>query len=228
MKINKIIGTTLLGAFCLFCSGLQAETTKVIRVFNGNKVVGEFVASNVDCVEIADPEPLQEINGHEYVDLGLPSGLKWATCNVGASARNEYGTLFCWGDPEPKTGFIVSSSVNGVELGDIAGDPKYDAVTAAWGGTWRLPTLEDAKELLANCKIVFRNENGVPGNLVTGPNGNQIFLPFNKYEDGNSALWLSTPAATTDRAYYLYTIVGSYYTNFTSRNSKYAVRGVSE
>lgn len=92
----------LVALICVSSLTGWAEKTKVIRVFNGNEMVGEFIASNVESVEIADAVPPLEINGHEYVDLGLPSGLKWATCNVGAAARNKYGDRFSWGDPEPK------------------------------------------------------------------------------------------------------------------------------
>lgn len=77
-----------------------------------------------------------KINGHEYVDLGLPSGLKWATCNVGASCPEEYGQYFAWGETEQKAEFMNANCLTlDREFGDIGGNPKYDVARAKWGGS---------------------------------------------------------------------------------------------
>ena len=135
------------------------------------------------------------IDGHEYVDLGLPSGLKWATCNVGADSPDEYGDYFAWGETEIKSTFVgwesykfygtsgftkYNSSDNKVVL-----DSGDDAATANWGGNWRMPTRTEFEELLENCTWTYYvAQNGVKGKKVVGPNGNYIFLPAGGYESG--------------------------------------------
>lgn len=111
------------------------------------------------------------INGHEYVDLGLPSGLKWATCNVGANSPEEYGSYFTFDG----------------------------AQNVSWGGNWRTPTKDEFKELIFSCSWTWTTQSGKNGYKVTGPNGNSIFLPAagNKtpslFEDGRAGyLWSST------------------------------------
>ena len=142
------------------------------------------------------------IAGHEYVDLGLPSGLKWATCNVGATTPEEYGNYYAWGETKPKTEYTEENSATfGVELLDINSNPTYDVARANWGSTWRMPTMTEMDELIDNCTCKWTTENGVSGSIVTGPNGNSIFLPAAGYCDTSSYYdvgeygdyWSSTP-----------------------------------
>lgn len=127
------------------------------------------------------------INGHEYVDLGLPSGLKWAKCNVGANTPEEYGDYFAWGEIAPKSEFYEENCKTFYkDITDISGNPKYDVARSHWGGTWRLPTKEEIQELRDNCIWEWTTKNGVNGYLVTGPNGNYIFLPAAGYRNGSS------------------------------------------
>ncbi len=126
-----------------------------------------------------------EINGYEYVDLGL--SVKWATCNVGASTPEEYGDYFAFGETSPKETYTSENSVASGDstIGDIAGNPQYDAATANWGGSWRLPTKEEIEELLENCTYQWTTREGVNGTLFASKrNGNSIFLPAagNRYE----------------------------------------------
>ena len=117
---------------------------------------------------------------HEYVDLGLPSGVKWATCNIGASSPEEYGDYFAWGETKPKDSYSKENSETyGVRFYEpsISGDSKYDAARVAWGGKWRIPTLNEIKELVTKCKWSRTKYNNVEGMNVTGPNGKRIFLP---------------------------------------------------
>jgi hypothetical protein len=117
-------------------------------------------------------------NGHEWVDLGLPSGLKWATCNVGASTPEEYGDYFAWGEIRTKSEFLESNCVSwGQSWGDIGGNSSRDAATANWGGKWRMPNEGEYKELLDNCAYTWTTQNGCNGLKVVGPNGQSIFLP---------------------------------------------------
>ncbi len=116
-------------------------------------------------------------NNHEYVDLGLPSGVKWATCNVGASSTTEAGEYFAWGDTKPRTDYSNYTLPEGKTFSNISGDPEYDAAAANWGGKWRMPTLNDFEELFDNCEWTYTEIDAMKGYEVKGPNNNSIFLP---------------------------------------------------
>lgn len=150
------------------------------------------------------------LNGHDYVDLGLPSGVKWATCNLGANYADEYGNYFTWGDVIPTKAypfglcdmdginFIIG---NGIDL-KTKQLKTIDAVHHAWGNPWRMPTWIECRELVQKCNwewtnIKTRNGN-VNGYVVTGPNGNSIFLPAaglmsrsGRYLQGEFGIYLS-------------------------------------
>ena len=145
---------------------------------------------------------MNEINGHEYVDLGL--SVKWATCNVGASSPKEHGDYFAWGETSPKSTYDKEGSKTYSKSGyeDIAGDASLDAARANWGGTWRLPTEAEMEELEEECTWMWTSQNGVNGYKVTNKmNGNSIFLPAAGHRDGASLncagedgnYWASTP-----------------------------------
>ena len=174
-------------------------------------------------------------NGYEYVDLGLPSGLKWATCNVGASSPEEYGDYFAWGETETKSEYTYDNSLtlektleylkaNGYidDEGNLT--PEHDAATANWGGSWRMPTKAEQQELRDNCTWIWTAQNGVNGYKVTGPNGSCIFLPAAGYRYGSSLssdgddgyYWSSTPDVSyfDDYAYCLYFYYGGEYVDW--------------
>lgn len=142
-------------------------------------------------------------NGHEWVDLGLPSGIKWATCNVGASTPEQYGTYFAWGELLPKYEYTQDNCLTyNISLSDISGDVEYDVAAARWGGDWRMPTNTELQELSANCTWTWTELNNVKGYILTGPNGNNIFLPASGVRDsgnftdgtcGYTWYWSSTP-----------------------------------
>jgi hypothetical protein len=149
----------------------------------------------ISCDDDKD-EPLS-IDGHEYVDLGLPSGTLWATCNVGADSPEEYGDYFAWGETTPKeeykwsaykwcngsyhalTKYCTRSDFgnNGFVDNKTVLDPEDDAAYVNWGQQWRMPTKEQLGELIEKCTWLWTTRNGVKGNLVTGPNGKTMFLP---------------------------------------------------
>ena len=118
------------------------------------------------------------------IDLGLPSGTKWACCNVGAEKPEDYGGYFAWGETTEKSSYNWStyvhcdgSSSTCHDIGkDIAGT-QYDAATANWGSPWVMPSLDQMNELKNNCTSEWTTENGVNGRRFTGPNGASIFLP---------------------------------------------------
>lgn len=131
------------------------------------------------------------------VDIGL--SVKWASFNLGAYKPADVGSMFYWAENQSSTkGNPKYSKVKVDVIGDIAGDDKYDAATNMLGKNWRLPTDEECQELLNKCKWETKIIDGIEGRLVTGPNGNSIFLPFNqknftsgKYVSGH--YWTSTP-----------------------------------
>ena len=156
---------------------------------------------------------------HEYVDLGLPSGLLWATCNVGADNPGDYGDYFAWGETQPKsiynwstyqycngsyntlTKYCNNSSYgyNGFTDDLTTLEPSDDAATANWGDDWRMPTEEEWQELYQNTTVTWTTRNGVNGRLFTASNGNSLFLPASGYRNE------STPEATG--------IIGDYWTS---------------
>ena len=139
----------------------------------------------------------------EAIDLGLPSGLKWASFNLGASKSEEYGDYFAWGETEPKVVYswetykwcngssdtmtkyctISSYGNNGFTDGKTVLDDEDDAAFVNLGGGWRMPTDAEWTELADECTWIRTSINGVAGQKVTGRNGNSIFLPFAGYWD---------------------------------------------
>lgn len=133
------------------------------------------------------------INGHEYVDLGLPSGVKWATCNVGADSPEEYGDYYAWGETEtPKDDYYSKENCGlyEIEIRLICGDPEFDVATSKWGEGWRMPFPFEFDELINKCEWKWMRKNRVWGMHITGPNGNNIFLPA---ADSRSGGWSPVP-----------------------------------
>ena len=149
----------------------------------------------------------QTYKDHEYVDLGLPSGTLWATCNVGATTPEGYGDYFAWGETQPNkncydwttykytngsksklTKYCSSISRGNNRFTDTLTtlQPMDDAATVNWGSDWRMPTKEDWEELLANTTLTWTIHNGMNGLLFTASNGNTLFLPAAGYRDGSS------------------------------------------
>ena len=141
----------------------------------------------------------------KMVDLGLPSEIKWASCNVGATCPEEVGDKYAWGEigtkleytwdnylffdslkhvKEETTGYSREEVVCQDIGNDISGT-KYDVAHVKWGGNWRMPTNDELLELINNCTKTAIYLNGKSGHLFTGPNGNSIFIP-------NSDLWTSS------------------------------------
>ena len=176
------------------------------------------------------------INGHEYVDLGL--SVKWATCNVGASKPSDYGDYFAWGETRPKSEYTKENSVTyKKKIRNIGGKVQYDAARANWGGSWRLPTIDEIKELKSKCKWTWATQGGHNGYKVVGPSGKSIFLPAAGWRYGTSLYgvgeygyyWSSTPyEGDTHYAYYLGFLSSRYDWDWISRNNCLSVRPVSD
>ena len=114
-------------------------------------------------------------NNIKLIDLGLPSGTLWTDRNVGADSPEGYGDYFRFGETIPFTDNSPSYKYENINE-NIAGTDK-DAATTLLGKKFRMPTLEQIKELLSFCSREWTQVNGVDGIAVTGPNGNSIFLP---------------------------------------------------
>ena len=112
---------------------------------------------------------------HAYVDLGLPSGTKWATCNVGADSPEDYGDYFAWGETTPKDTYTEENYTYSENPAILPSN--HDAATANWGPDWRIPTKEEWQELYNNTTHTWTTQNGVNGRLFTASNGNSLFLP---------------------------------------------------
>ena len=147
-----------------------------------------------------------EINGHGYVDLGLPSGTLWATCNVGAITPEGYGDYYAWAETWPKyyykwdnykycvngfsslTKYCYSSEYgyNGYtdNLNEL--EREDDAASVIWGGLWRTPTYEEYMELAQHTTSESTTLKGINGRKLTAKNGKSLFFPYaGRCHDGN-------------------------------------------
>ena len=124
----------------------------------------------------------------EAVDLGL--SVKWANYNVGANYPEDYGYYYAWGEVEEKESYNKEDYVEPPFYstdswsGELPAD--YDVAHVKWGGDWRMPTIEEQDELRNECTWQWTSLNGVRGYRVTGPNGNNIFLPAAGYREGTA------------------------------------------
>ena len=193
----------------------------------------------------------------EYVDLGLPSGIKWATCNVGATTPEEYGDYFAWGETQPKDNYYWDSykycngsydtmtkyctySYYGTVDNKTTLELTDDAAHVNWGGKWRMPTKAEQDELRSssNCTWTWTTQNGVNGYKVTSKkNGNSIFLPAagcRSYDNlsgaGSYGFYWSSSLGTSD-GYFAYRVsFGSSYVDWYGYNrcNGQSVRAVCE
>ena len=224
---------TNVGIFTSQISNLVPNTQYYVRAYATD---AKGVTSYGEEVTFTTLE--KNANGHTYVDLGLPSGLLWATCNIGATLPEEYGDYFAWGETSPKEEYTEENSLTyGKQMSDISGNAQYDAATANWGGDWRMPTRAEQQELLNNCTWTWTTQNGVNGYNVEGPNGNSIFLPAagdrygsSLYSAGsNGYYWSSAPYEYHDLfACYLYFCSDGHGMYDSSRYNGQSVRPVLE
>ncbi len=171
---------------------------KVFHLF-AVAMCGVLMLTVVSCQEKNNPE---EENGNissqvQAVDLGLPSGIKWANMNVGATTPEGYGDYFAWGETSTKTTYDWStyfdsddgSTFQKYKLGGKTTlDLADDAAAANWKGAWRMPTKAEIQELKDKCTWTWTRKNGINGYEVKGPNDNTIFLPASGYRYGTSLI----------------------------------------
>ena len=243
--INQIVRAALLVPMCLIafsfvsCSGDDDDDDDITLTADtsaDDTSDDEETTSSETSDDEATSSGTTYINGYAAVDLGL--SVKWATCNVGADSPEDYGDYYAWGETETKDSYTSDNSVTyRVEMDDIAGNAEYDAATANWGSSWRMPTCDETEELYG-CKWTWTTENDVNGYLVTGSNGNSIFLPAAGWRYGTSlyswggygTYWSSTPhGSDTLNAYCLaFTSSGRSFMFGDTRFYGRSVRPVSE
>lgn len=173
---------------------VSGSTIYVTGVAQGTATVTVKDNATQERAEIAVTVTESTLTPGDAIDLGLPSGTLWASCNVGANSPEEYGGYYAWGETEEKeyydwstykwynvsygsmTKYCTSTSYGTVD-GKTTLDPEDDVAYVKWGGDWRMPTREQIDELINNCSSEWTSLNGVNGCKFTGPNGNSIFLP---------------------------------------------------
>lgn len=201
---------TLFTLVMLLASTTMAQIKLYVHQNDGS--LTEFIANTVDSITFSEQELIVDYaNGYQYVDMGLPSGLLWATCNIGAKTSTEFGDYFAWGETETKSRFswdnykwyekidnksVLTKYCTPHNLGECAdvylGEDDYkklleledDAANSSLGGNWRMPTIAEFEELLdpANTTWCYIMKNGVKGCMVVSrKNGNSIFLPLAGY-----------------------------------------------
>lgn len=138
------------------------------------------------------PKNCPDDNHPHMIDLGLPSGTKWACCNVGASKPEADGDYYAWGETTTKSDYYWStykhsdgSAESCHNLGSSISGTQYDVAHVKWGGSWQMPTKDQIIELNDKCKHEWTTVSGVKGRRFTGPNGGSIFMPAAGYRDGS-------------------------------------------
>ena len=195
----------------MYFVSLQVERTDYIDMKCISKAITAMILMMVFAVSCQKPdEPNNggndngnDVNGHEYVDLGLPSGTLWATCNVGSNTPEGYGDYYAWGETETKELYDWKSYKYGrffnerYELNKYCTDSCYgingfvdnlpvlesddDVARVCWGEGWCMPTIGEWEELFLNTTGEWTKLNDVKGWRCTASNGNSLFLPAAGY-----------------------------------------------
>lgn len=222
----------------------KSEPEHIIKDESNSKQREDYFAQSSQSVQLSYPDG--EINRHGYIDLGLPSGIKWAVSNVGTTLPEASGYYFAWGETSRKYNYNSKSSKTANKknskllskgiidsLGNLT--PSYDAAQINWGGSWRMPTKDEIQELKEYCQWTWSTIYGKNGYIVVGPNNKSIFLPaagqfdesilFNKDEIG--FYWTSS-IEQNQYAYSLFMYDKSIYVSSPLRHCGMSVRAVSD
>lgn len=211
------------GAFSYHYGAALGEMGGASRYY-GNSV--RAVLSKPDHI---DCPASGETNGHAWVDLGLPSGTKWATCNIGAEYPDANGLYFAWGEPKDiATPVRKRNSLHlNRDIKDITANPAYDAATAQWGDGWQIPTKAQMVELANNCDWEVVTMSGRYGFRITSRiNGNWIFLPAAGSYGSSSLRWDDFPNDDDEHCFYWTSSVEPYLDWGVAYNS-YSLREMS-
>ena len=170
----SLIGTImLLSPICTY-----GQTTKVGDINGDGKVtVSDLLALSQLILNDEEDENQPSAETGEAIDLGLPSGIKWASCNVGATKPEEYGGYYAWGETEEKETYSWAtyihcdgSSSTCHDLGSDISGTEYDVAHVKWGDNWRIPTKDEFTELYNNCTCDSTTLNGVHGMILLPDN----------------------------------------------------------
>ena len=223
---------------------LTSGTTYYYRTYV--KLLDNVYYSAVNSITTMGEKPRNKvINGHEFVDLGLPSGLLWAKTNVGASSSSDDGDYFAWGETEPTSYYAWSTYKWGDDKtkynssdGKTTLDSEDDAATVNWGAPCRMPNSSEFKELYDKCDWSWRANYylGRNGFLVKGPNGNTIFFPASgyriygdRYDHGLDGYYWSRSLESSGLAYDLeFHNLNVYTASYYARNHGFPVRPVAD
>lgn len=151
-----------------------------------------------------------------YVDLGL--SVRWANCNYGADSPQEEGKYFAWSEVQTKDeywreNYEFCTKIDSYTFKfdnprkEISGT-NYDPATRYMGDDWRMPTKDEANELIYKCEWSYTTIDGVAGYTVTGPNGNSIFFPRTPYihgtkRGGHNQIWTGSSVSNTSSEAYV-------------------------
>lgn len=224
-------------------------TGKTLTIKSGD-IEGKVDAKNFEGGKAYQLATSLKNSGPIAVDLGL--SVKWASCNVGAESPEEYGDYFAWGETEEKSDYDWEtykwwSDANGdgqseenemIDIGNNISGTKYDVAHVKWGGGWRMPTKNEIQELVDRCSWKMTIYSEVNGYLVTGPNGNSIFLPAagdNKSYNGHSGYYWASTVGDNEALHggsccaYCFSFWSSGYEDgYCSRSDAHSVRPVSD
>lgn len=204
----KKIFFTLITFIVAIVASAQEKIIKVYEYDDRGELITTPVYQSTRKVKVVFEEKALSVSGnvdgYDYVDLGLPSKTLWATFNVGASRPEEYGDYFAWGETEPKDQYeeykwgtykwcegskkTLTKYCNASGYGTVDDkmelDPEDDAATANWSDKWCMPTSQQFDELVnpENTEFEWTFVNGVIGIKFTSKrNGNTIFFPAAGY-----------------------------------------------
>ena len=179
-------------------------------------------------------------NGYEYVDLGLPSGLKWATCNLNVNYQTEYGSYYQWGATKKSTNGATNLYYSGSTSLISSGK---DMIRNTYGGTWRMPTSAECQELIDNTVSSVTTIDDVKGfkfSRIINDKERYVFFPFagdwpNGYMKARNGeyfyIWTSTKSIISSGTYYAYRFgysneSGNITLGHVARDFGYSLRGV--
>lgn len=179
---NTGVATVKLMGFSVKINALSAGTSTI--------TVTDIKSSQIATIEIivsASYITCPDDNHPHMINLGLPSGTKWACCNVNTNnpenqKPTNIGSFYAWGETEVKDVYNENQYHNNNIGNEIAGT-RYDVAYVQWGGEWQMPTIEQCEELMSNCDYEWITKDGVNGGRFTSKvNGASIFLPAAGYK----------------------------------------------
>ena len=195
-KDGELINENSSGLFDFPKNTGKTEVSYIVEYIDNEGNISEQV-----CTVLTGTTCRPIIDGHEYVDLGLPSGTKWATMNIGASVEAQIGNYYQYGKGSAQ--YAATSGQSDYSGTENPLSMSVDSARQVWGGRWHTPTKTQVEELIANTSHQYTENfecTGVSGVIRTASNGNYIFLPAcGQYLSGSldftslALLWTSTP-----------------------------------